>query len=316
MKRYPLYRSKAARVSRRVGAIALPVALMAVLFHRIGGLTADQMILAILTATAIGLAAILLAGTALVHLWKRGGRGTLDAVVGTFYGLVALLPVGALGASQVLQGNALDVTTDPVDPPSIVAIAAPGAPGRQDMPVLPLMERLATVAPEHDNSDIVSRRYRIQPAVLHVAALAAASRSGWKVVAEVPPDLLDAPTSFQGEVRSPILGLVDDVAVRIRPDPVGALFDIRSVSRYPLQDLGSNAGRIRAFYREMDEVLLQTYGDVESLTVLEEETEIEAAGLQPAEPLEEVPVIPVPAFKPYVEGSDEPVAEDLSVIEE
>ncbi|WP_417670671.1 DUF1499 domain-containing protein [Roseibium sp.] len=303
MKRYPVYRSAVARLSRSVGAIALPVALLAVLVHRVGGLTADQMVLAILAATVIGLAAVFLSATAFAQLWRRGGRGAMDAALGTLYGLIALLPAGALAASQVLQGSPMDISTNEQDPPTLTRA--------QNETLIPLLADLGPVSLKEDFSDIVSRRYRIQPAVLHLAALTAAERNGWRVVSEVPPDLLDAPTSFQAEVKTPILGLVDDVAVRIRPDPAGSLFDVRSASRYPLQDLGGNAARIRGFYRDMDEVLLETYGDVETLTVLEGETPDDTAVLEAPESASGEEVIPVPAFKPYFEGADDIVAEDL-----
>lgn len=294
MKRYPIYRSKIAKVSRSVGAIALPVAVLAVLAHRIGGLTTDHMLLAIVVATLIGLASLAMSLTAFAELWTRGGRGLADALTGCLYGLAALLPAGALAASQVIQGSALDITTDANDPPEIHQVSG-------STPTLPFLPELASFGRTKDHSDIVSRRYRIPPAVLHVAALTAARRKGWRVLEETPPDLLDAPTGFQAEAKTLVLGLMDDVAVRIRPDPVGSLFDIRSASRYPLQDLGGNAKRVRDYYEEMDKVLLQTYGDIENLTVhdggAEEPPQVEAVKAVLDEPL-----IPIPGFKPFYDS--------------
>ncbi len=303
MKRFPVFKSRISVTSRRIGAVALPVALIAVLAHRLGGLAPDQMILAILVATAMGLSALLLALAGFAQFWKHGGRGIGNATLGALYGLVALLPAAALAAGQLVQGGGTDVSTNEQDPPEL---------NRPETdPGLLSLTDLSELRVQEGNADIVSRRYRIQPAALHLAALKAADRNGWQVVDETPPDLLDAPTRFQAEVRTPVLGLIEDVAVRIRPDPVGALFDIRSASRYPLQDIGGNAARIRSYYSDVDEVLLETYGDIESLTVLEEEVADDIVTVEAPVGEEAAPRIPVPAFKPFVEGSEEPVAEGL-----
>ncbi len=69
---------------------------------------------------------------------------------------------------------------------------------------------------------------------------------GWDMVAQHPQlGLVEATaTSFW-------FGFKDDVAVRVRPHPVGARIDVRSVSRVGQGDLGANAQRIRRILQRL-----------------------------------------------------------------
>jgi uncharacterized protein (DUF1499 family) len=46
-------------------------------------------------------------------------------------------------------------------------------------------------------------------------------------------------------------GFKDDIVVRVTPLQAASRVDVRSASRVGTSDLGMNAKRIRAFYREM-----------------------------------------------------------------
>jgi uncharacterized protein (DUF1499 family) len=301
MKRYPIFSSRVARVSRRVGAIALPVCLLGILAHRSGVIEPGEMLLTILMATLLGLFSVALAVIAFIQLWTRGGRGVSSAVLGLVYGSAAFVPPAVLVLVPIVQQSAADVSTNPADPPRLERARV------EAETTVPFLSAFYETSRSQAPSDIVSRRYRIEPAELHHAALKAAARNGWDVVSETPPDMLDAPTRFQAEVKTPILGLVEDVVVRIRPDRVGALFDMRSASRSALQDIGSNAERIRDFYTDMDDVLLETYGEIESLTVLEEDADLEDSLPEdisgPANDAGDT--VPVPGFKPYFEDTED-----------
>ena len=50
---------------------------------------------------------------------------------------------------------------------------------------------------------------------------------------------------------TPLFGFKDDIVIRITPLEAASRVDVRSASREGLGDLGTNARRIRAFYREM-----------------------------------------------------------------
>lgn len=322
MKRYPTYRSTSARVCRRLGIMAVLVSALSILAHRTTLIGTDVMVYSVLLGTVLGLLAISFGLIALGRLWTRGGTGASSAFFGAVYGLLALIPIGAYASNAILFSSLADISTDLDDPPQLVFVH--GQPQALQIELPSGFVRASEIVSQRDVfPDIVSRRYRIAPAELHVAALEVAERSGWKIVFELSPDLLDAPTALQVETETPILGLTEDMVVRIRPDAVGALLDVRSVSRLAVQGLTGNAKRVRGFFSDMDDVLRETYGNVERLTVLDIElvdaddvdatVDLEAGGavLNPTVPEEKG--VPLPGFKPFFEGDEEPTVDESNV---
>ena len=311
MKRYPVYRSSAAAYSRAMGNLAVPVVILAILLQRLGATETSTTALSILAGAVFGIIALALAALAFYRLWVKGGTGWNSAIWGTLAGLLALSPILALVVLFRIAPPVQDLTTNPQEPPEILGVASQGA-HPLEAALAETIDKLARQpAAQQDRfalqreayPDIVPRRYRIAPARLHAAVLEAVKQEGWELTGEMPPDLLDDATRLQVASRSPMLGFVSDVAVRIRPDSVGALMDIRAVSRGHLPDLTGNAGRIRKLLERVDAVLLSTYGDLEQLTVLEGE------GLEQDQEAAESPQtdresLPVPGFKPYFEGED------------
>ncbi|WP_346899452.1 DUF1499 domain-containing protein [uncultured Roseibium sp.] len=312
MKRYPVYSSTSARVSQRLGAVAVPVSILAVLAQRVALIGPREMVFSVLAGAGLGIVAILFALVAFTRLWVRGGTGAAKAVLGTLYGLVALVPLGLFAGQAILSPGMGDVSTNWSDPPQFKTVSSEA--GEDPGDVLKALFQPSETGLQRDLfPDIVPRRYRIAPAQLHAAALEVARRNGWVITYELPPDLLDAPTGLQVEARTPLLGLVEDMVVRIRPDPVGVLLDVRSVSRFGLEGLTGNADRIRALFAGIDDVLLETYGDLARVSVTEEDlaTPDQAASEADAEGPVEVDTgradaerIPIPAFKPYFGEED------------
>lgn len=315
MKRYAVYKTASAPASRTTGSIAFAIAAIAFLAKRFGLIDADVFVLSLAVAGAVALVALAMAIFAFHRIWSYGGPGVPSALGGAVIGLFALaapvLVIGMLVANPGLP----DISTDRADPPEVkgqtVAEEQPfldWSHTRLEQEVWPLISQLSQSAAlsvlrsETGSADIVPRRYRIAPGQLHVATAKALEDLNWPVVDELPPDLLDAATRLQAEGTTQILGLKFDVALRIRPDPVGALLDVRSRSRTPLRDLSGNAENIRSVFDEIDRVLLETYGDLARLSVEESET---AEDLQ-IEPLEEQrDVVPLPGFKPYFEDEEQ-----------
>lgn len=293
MKRYPVYVSSLARISRIVGAVAFPLLLLAVVAHRSGVLVLEAMAFGIILACLVGVAAILMGVISYGQLWTRGGIGASSATWGIIYGSLAVLPGLAFGYFLFSGTRALDVSTNRVDPPAIHKVEEGGQVLRSIREIQTAMRQ--PLVPE----DIVSRRYRVDPAQLHVAALKAARRSGWTITKIVEPDMLDSETSFEAVAKTPILGLTEDVSVRIRPDRIGTLFDIRSASRNGITGLTDNVDRIRAFYAALDGVLLETYGEIEEIKIEADTESLTIADEEASE--EDAERIPLPGFKPYIE---------------
>lgn len=311
MKRYPVYRSSAASYSRAMGNLAVPVVILAILLQRAGATETSTTALSILAGGLFGVIAIALAAWACYRLWVKGGTGWKSAIWGSLAGLLALAPILAVIILFRVAPPVQDLTTSAENPPEIEGVANTGAHPLETA-LASMIDKLARqpVAAEDRLAlqrqaypDIVPRRYRIPPARLHAAVHEAVKQEGWELTSETPPDLLDDATRLQVVSRSPVLGFVSDIAVRIRPDRLGSLMDVRATSRGHLPDLTGNAGRIRKLLARIDGVLLSTYGDLEQLTVLEGddlEPESEAVDGSP----DQQDLLPVPGFKPYFEGEE------------
>lgn len=311
MKRYAVYRTASAPASRAIGSVALTIAVTAFLAKRFGMIDADVFVLSLACAAFVALAAILVAALAFHRIWTYGGPGVPSALAGMLFGVVALGPPVLVLGMLVADPGSDDVSTDTSDPPVVKTQAVEAAQPFLNWTTAVVEEKMWPLVSEISQTgfaaarradtgtdDIVPRRYRIAPGQLHVAGAKALDNLSWSVVDELPPDLLDAATRLQAEGTTQVLGLKFDVALRIRPDRVGALLDVRSRSRSPLRDLSDNAAHVRAVFSEIDRVLLETYGELARLSVEETETDEE---FQP-EPIEEPrDVVPVPGFKPYFE---------------
>jgi len=325
MKRYAAYRTASAPASRTAGALALALALVASLAMRFGLISSDIFVLSLIVAATVALFALVLALFGLQRIWTHGGPGVPAALTGAFLALLALAPPGLMAGLLITNAGLGDLSTDRFDPPELKREVVAGEEPFLAWFETALNEHLGPVVTKLAGSgvqaagggqtdpDIVPRRYRISTAQLHAAGAKALEALDWRVVDELPPDLLDAQTRLQAEGTSSVLGLKYDMALRIRPDPVGALLDVRSRSRAPLPDLNDEADRIRLVLAEIDRVLLETYGDLARLSVEETGLEEEELTVDTAEEPRET--IPLPGFKPYIEGEDAPVADDLSDLE-
>ncbi|MEP3048732.1 MAG: DUF1499 domain-containing protein [Roseibium sp.] len=290
----------------------MTLALLSLAGKRFGLIDADILVLSFGVAALLALASLLLSLTAMQRIWSLGGPGLGTALGGMTFSLLALVPPAVILGVVVVSPDLQDVSTDLRNPPDLTVTEVV-----EDQPVVSwlnttleqkiwpsLVNLPKSVSSQAEIQstlypDIVSRRYRIPPGQLHAASLKAVDTLGWRIVDELPADLLDAPTYLQVEGKTPVLGLKQDVAVRVRPDPVGALLDVRSRSRTPLRDFTGNADRIRNVLDEIDRVLLETYGDLARLSVEEEDLD----GELPVDPVEtDRELIPVPGFKPYFEG--------------
>lgn len=291
-----------------IGNIAVPVVILSVVLQRIGIIDPSAMAASILLAALLGCIAVALGGVAFARLWVRGGVGFKSASWGVICGMLSIAPIAALFVIYQIAPPFQDLATNPADPPEIEGSAGSAAPSLEAVLLSYLVQTNKNVGEVDEQAklqkqyypDIVPRRYRIPPARLHTAVYEAAKEVGWRLSSEVPPDLQDDATRLQLVSRSPVFGFSADVAVRIRPDPVGALIDVRASSRTLFPDFTGNAGRIRKLLARVDAVLLATYGDLEQVSVLEEEA---GEDLFKADDPEQ-DALPVPGFKPYFEGED------------
>jgi hypothetical protein len=232
--------SKWAIWARRLGAVALPVAIIPVLMHRAGFITSDTFEIVEAAAIAIALAALVLALGAFVRLWVSGDRGWGRASMATLFSLVCLAPAAYLVGLSVRFPMVMDISTDATDPPPLVSAAAPAAPDEA--------QRLAlgTLFP-----NVQPRIYPLGADQVFALAEDQARESGWNIRLSQPPQTpLDE--GRLNAVVTTLLGWRDEVSIRIRGGTGGARVDMRSTSFSPIHEVGSNGTRIEKFLVALD----------------------------------------------------------------
>lgn len=114
-------------------------------------------------------------------------------------------------------------------------------------------EAEAGTHPDHPDRRLRGRTYAIPFDTVWAAALriSATELSDWRVI-----EADDRVGVIRIQARSPFLGGIDDVVVRVRLDPdAQTRVDARSTSRTARGDLGANSRRLRRFFRRLDDRL-------------------------------------------------------------
>lgn len=114
-----------------------------------------------------------------------------------------------------------------------------------------MTENRVATAPDAGDARLRGRTYAIPFERVWQAALAIARRR-WKVTATD-----DIEGVIRAEARTPVFRFTDDVVLRIGLDADGQTrADMESASRVGRGDLGTNARRVRRFFRALDRALL------------------------------------------------------------
>ncbi len=100
----------------------------------------------------------------------------------------------------------------------------------------------------------------VQPIILDLdadeaykAVLKVAAAKHWQIVDQVPPGGRAGIGHVDAIARGWVLGLPDDITIRIQPQAGQARIDIRSVSRTGRHDFGENAWRIQQFAQALED---------------------------------------------------------------
>ena len=136
-----------------------------------------------------------------------------------------------------------DITTDTEDPPRLVA-------------VIPLRGN-APNPPEYGGPEVAAKQREaypdIRPLILDIPperafdkALSAAQRMRWKIVEADSRQM-----RIEATDTTSWFGFRDDIVIRITPLGTKSRVDVRSASRVGLSDVGTNAARIRKYFREL-----------------------------------------------------------------
>ena len=139
-----------------------------------------------------------------------------------------------------------DISTDTEDPPQFVAVL----PLRKDAANPAEYGGSAIAAKQREGyPDIVPHRIKADADRVFEKALQAARAMGWEIVDARPGEL-----RIEATDRTFWFGFKDDVVIRILPEPDGSRVDVRSLSRVGSSDVGTNAKRIRAYLKKLDQM--------------------------------------------------------------
>lgn len=192
-----------------------------------------------------------LAGAALAALalvlppWRGGLVSRIVALLALVLGLGLAMVVVPWRAEQQAAGAPPinDITTDPEDPPPLVALL----PLRAGAPTPPAYPAAFAAIQRRSYPDIAPVRLRLPPATAFVQVRMLAEGMGWTIVAAVPDE-----GRIEAIAETRWFGFKDDIVLRVRPDGDGARVDIRSKARIGRSDRGVNAARVRVFLRRLD----------------------------------------------------------------
>jgi len=252
--------SRLAIWARRVAAFALAAAFLAVIIVRWGPFEEIRPLLATFAgALALAILALVLAIAAFVVIWREGSGGLGSALTGMAISFALLAYPAYLGLRAHRLPWIYDITTDPIDPPRYEALAQLRV--RDANPSvyqgLYAAEQQRSAYPDIGPLGTNATVQAAYNAVLTVVNKRKDSFLApyWRIMDARPPLPPRREGRIEAVVYSSLLGLRDDVVIRVRAEPEGARIDARSSSRYGSFDFGANAGRIRALMNDIEEAI-------------------------------------------------------------
>lgn len=236
------------RWATRGALFAFGLVVSAAFLFRLFGMPAAVAYNLAVLAMAIAVLSIVSALMASVVIWQTGRPGTARVLFALCLGL-ALLSLPVLFVMWVRDHPPInDVTTDFENPPAFTAIAKLRGPGDNRVAYrarLAEEQRLAY-------PDIRPLQIARSSEEAHALVMDAAKRLKMEIVREEPPNPeAGTPGAIEAVDRTLILGLYEDIAIRVAGDGESARVDIRSASRFGRADMGHNAETVRELIKEI-----------------------------------------------------------------
>jgi uncharacterized protein (DUF1499 family) len=266
----PLGPSFFARWTSRIAVFSAVLLAAALFLHRLFSLpTPIAENLTWVAFAGAGLS-LLMSVAATIGIWRTGRPGTARVVFAILVSLGLMLwPLVFLPKYEGLP-SINDVTTDVNSPPAFVEIAKQRRPGANpiDYPGLSFARKQLLAYPDIKPIEID----RSTDEVFELA-VDAAKRLKMEIVHQEAPDVAAGrPGLIEIADRTLILGLYDDVAIRVAGTGQHARVDVRSASRYGGHDLGRNADRVRVILKEVVTVMESTVPAARSEVAAEEKS--------------------------------------------
>ncbi len=228
--------------ARRLAVFAAVVAAVSTIVVRFGFLEVRPALATFAGGLACAMLAILVSLAAFAAIWQTGARGLGRIAAALFMAILVLAYPAYLGLQYRQLPKIYDVTTDPINPPRFDVLARLRSGDDTNPAVyagLYSAEQQRQAYPDVEPVQLDVPVQRAYDATLHFV-----TRRKWRIVDARPPQPPRIEGHIEAVARTPIMGLREDVAIRVVPDGDGSRIDIRSSSRHFESDLGSNAARI------------------------------------------------------------------------
>ncbi|MBS0248303.1 MAG: DUF1499 domain-containing protein [Proteobacteria bacterium] len=234
--------------SSRLALFALAVGSLSAVILATGFLEFGPALATLGAALAFAAVAIVFAFAAFVSIWRQGVGGLGRALRGLFLGVLLLAYPAYLAQRAYKLPPINDVSTDTTNPPRFLALAPQRPADHIAYPGGPTASRQRAAYP-----DIVPLQVDLPVRSAYDVALGVIQAHKWPVAGAQPAGGTRREATIETTARSKLIGFREDIVIRITPSGSGSRIDLRSASRIPAPDLGSNAARLRGLLDEIDE---------------------------------------------------------------
>ncbi len=267
--------SQAAVWARRLAVFSLVLAAIGFLIIRSNAIEIFAGLSVVAVSILIACVALLMAGTAIVVIWRTGRKG-VGFIVTTFFLCAVFLAYPTYLAVRSVQLPLInDISTDVNDPPQFssdpATLSARGGIRHPEKMAGALLQQGAY-------ADVQPILIDVDASEAYELVVSTVKSLNWRILQQVPSTedkpavfanrrvrtnrgrgparvqrvmVSPATTAQAGRIeavdRTLLMGFPDDITIRIRPLQSQTRIDIRSASRYGRHDFGANAARIRKF---------------------------------------------------------------------
>jgi hypothetical protein len=234
--------SRLASWARALAIFASVAAVASTLLVRFDLLEVRPAVATFFGALALAGLSILLALAGFAAIWQNGSRGMSRILLALLIDALILAYPSFLGWQYRSLPAIHDITTDAIDPPKFETLARLRTGDGANTAVYAGLYSAELQRAAYPNLETVQVDLPVQRA--YEITLNLVNRRKWRLVDARPPQLPRREGHIEAVARTAVMGLPEDLAIRILPDGDGARIDIRSASRFFESDLGSNAARI------------------------------------------------------------------------
>jgi uncharacterized protein (DUF1499 family) len=249
--RFSVKEAREATWARRIALFFVQLLILTVLLHHFATLTTPAAINLIGVSLAGLIVAIAIAVFSLVRIWFGGQTGAGQAFAAIFIAAIGLAVPAYYLSHAVLLPRLNDIATTPEEPLELRALAAQ-RPADANAITTPQIEAIEAQDDAYPDLGPMSLE-RSAPEVFSLVH-EAVERLGWTIALNEGPGETGV-GHIEATDRTLVMGFTDDVVIQIKGDDAHTIIDARSVSRYGMHDLGTNAARIRKLFAEITAAL-------------------------------------------------------------